>query len=103
MVGFKSAALFFGAFLPAAFSAPVVSPRAAQVIPGKYIVTLKKDASPAAVSNHLAWVGDVHTRSLGRRDESGVDKVFEMSNFKAYAGTFDAQTIATIKASEDVS
>ena len=41
------------AVLPLAFAAPIITPRAGQVILGKYIIKLKNDALQALVSEAL--------------------------------------------------
>jgi oryzin len=103
MVGFRQLALLAGIALPWVTAAPVIDKRAARVLPGKYIITLKPGVSVDSVGSHLNWVRDVHARSLSRRDTAGVEKVFNIEDFNAYAGTFDPATIAEIRDSEDVS
>jgi subtilisin family serine protease len=46
------------AVLPLAFAAPIITPRAGQVIPGKYIIKLKNDALQALVSEALDLLDD---------------------------------------------
>ncbi|KAI3390566.1 hypothetical protein diail_9190 [Diaporthe ilicicola] len=99
MYGLKKLALVAGALLPFANAAPVASSHQARAIPNKYIVTLKETAD---VESHLGWVKDVHARSLGRRDLSGVEKTFNISDFNGYSGAFDDATIEEIKASDAV-
>lgn len=80
--------------------------RAPQAVPNKYIVTLKPGVSSSSVKTHLHWVDAVHKRSLARRgtsDTTGVDQVYNIKDFNAYAGSFDSETIKEIQASEDVS
>jgi hypothetical protein len=91
-------ALFFGALLPAALAAPVAEKR--NVIAGKYIVTLKSEAS---TESHLEWVSDVHSRSLTKRDTVGVEQTYNISSWHAYAGEFDDATLEEIKNNPDVS
>jgi oryzin len=96
-----------GAILPfaAALPTPAAAP-AAQSIPGKYIITLKPELSESAVQAHATWAKEIHARSLARRESSashaGVEKTYTGA-FSGYAGGFDAETIAEIKASPDVS
>ncbi|KAK4665202.1 Suppressor of the cold-sensitive snRNP biogenesis mutant brr1-1 [Podospora pseudopauciseta] len=71
-------------------------------IAGKYIITLRPGAAPS-FETHLSWVRDVHTRSLSRRDEFGIEKVYSALDFHGYAGSFDEETIAQIRANPDVS
>ncbi|KAK4196104.1 peptidase S8/S53 domain-containing protein, partial [Triangularia verruculosa] len=81
---------------------PVIKRDEPVPIPGKYIVTLKPGVAPSHVKTHLSWVKDVHARSLSRRDESGIEKVYDALDFHGYAGSFDEETISLIRASEDV-
>ncbi|CAN8097636.1 unnamed protein product [Discula destructiva] len=101
MHGFKKLALLVATLLPFASAAPVSS-RAAEVIPNKFIVTLKQDIASGAREAHLSWVNEVHARSLGRRQLAGVEKTYSIADFQAYAGSFDAATIEEIKASPEV-
>lgn len=102
MHSFKNLALFVSTLLPFVSASPVVKPRAADPIPNKYIVTLKEDVAAADVQSHLNWVGEVHARSLGRRQLPGVEKTYNISTFQGYAGAFDDATIAEIEASPEV-
>jgi oryzin len=90
------------AALPAAFTMPTMSPGANVTVPGKYIVTLKPNVKPPEMDNHMAWVADIHSRSISRRDLQGVDKVWE-DTFKGYSGEFDDQTLKEISESDEVS
>jgi hypothetical protein len=96
-------ALYLGAFLPAALAAPTAPSKRSDEIPGKYIVTLKSSASVAKVESHLQWVGDVHRRSLSKRETAGIEHTFNIKNWNAYAGQFDEDTIKEIEASPEVS
>lgn len=99
MVGLKRFTLFLTSILPAS-SLPFQGQQDA--LPGKYIVTLKQGLPKAQVNNHLAWVADVHSRSLSRHDTTGVNKVYTINDFKGYSGSFDAETIAQIQDNENV-
>ncbi|KAH8893890.1 subtilisin-like proteinase Mp1 [Thozetella sp. PMI_491] len=101
MVAIKQIALFLWGVLPV-YAAPVVDKRSGQVIPGKYIITLKPGASVSQVENHLSWVADVHARSVSRRDTTGVDKVYNINDFSAYSGSFDPATLSQIQNSNEV-
>lgn len=105
MVSFKTIATLLGAAVPLGYANPVPSTQAANIIAGKYIVTLKDGITAGAVSTHLNWVRDVHEDSLGRRQLgfSGVDKTYGVGDFNAYAGHFDDETLERIKNSADVS
>ncbi|KAK3376533.1 oryzin precursor [Lasiosphaeria ovina] len=102
MVGLWRFSLLAGivAFTPV-LSAPLdkLSP---EIIPGKYIVTLKPGVSLSDIRTHLNWVTDVHSRSLSRRDSKGVENVYSIRDFNAYAGSFDAATISEIQRSDQV-
>ncbi|KAI3392512.1 hypothetical protein diail_5553 [Diaporthe ilicicola] len=70
------------------------------VIPGKYIVTLKPDAD---VGSHITWVNGIQARRLRRQDaESGVSKSYSFKSFSGYAGSFDDATIDEIRNSAEV-
>ena len=102
MANLRRLALFLGALLPIALAAPTPEPaQKREVIPNKYIVTLKETVED--FDAHVAWVGDVHKRSLNRRDTSGVEKEFHIDSFNAYVGEFDDETIEEIRSSPDVS
>lgn len=106
MANLRSLALFLGALLPAAvLGAPTPAEQLAErnVIPNKYIITLQEGVKAVDFESHLAWVNDVHARSLKRRDTSGVEKEFHIGSFDAYVGEFDEETIEEIKNSPDVS
>ena len=97
MVGFKQLALILGTILPA-WALPVNEKR--DVIPGEYIVTLKPGAEG---KSHLAWVNNVHSRSVARRAlHTGVGKTFGIQSFKGYSGAFDDETIAQIRQNKQV-
>jgi hypothetical protein len=98
MASFRNLAVFFGALLPAVLAAP--APRAPEVIPNKYIITLKDNV---AADSHLSWVSDVHTRSLSKRDTVGVENTYDIGKWHAYAGEFDEATIEEIKSNPEVS
>lgn len=103
MVGIKRIALLLTSLLPVFVECvPVLDKRTGAAIPNKYIVTLKPGTSAGAAANHLAWVNHVHSRRRSKRELSGVDKVYEMDNFKAYAGSFDEETVEEIKHRDDV-
>ncbi|KAI5923134.1 peptidase S8/S53 domain-containing protein [Camillea tinctor] len=104
MNNLRRIALALGALLPAALAAPTTVPRLQQrnAIPGKYIVTLKTDASSAEIESHLAWVSNVHKRSLSTRSTAGVEKTFNISSWSAYAGEFDDATIEEIRNNPEV-
>ncbi|CEI67505.1 Alkaline protease 1 [Fusarium venenatum] len=72
-----------------------------EVVEDNYIITLKPKVNETEIEQHIEWVDDIHTASLIRRGEDGVDKVWN-STFKGYCGEFDKNTIRKINQSEDV-
>jgi oryzin len=100
MYSLKNLVLIAGSLLPFVNAAPAALQPQARAIPNKYIVTLKESAD---VKSHLIWAKDVHSRSLGRRELSGVEKTFNINDFNGYSGSFDDATIEQIKASDAVS
>jgi hypothetical protein len=57
-----------------AFAAPVITPRAGSIIPGKYIVKLKSDSAQTVLDAAL---------KLLKKDP---DNVFGFGNFKGFSG-----------------
>jgi oryzin len=103
MASFRLLATTLVGILPV-LALPVLDSRAANVVPGSYIITLKQGITRRDVDSHLSWVDDVHARSLTRRDTTGVNKLFTISDsFRAYSGSFDESTIQQIEASDQVS
>ena len=97
MVGIKSLVVLVGAALPV-LSLPA-NKRAPQAVPNSYIVTLKSDA---AVDSHLTWVKKVRSQSFNTQGTTGVEQVYNVGDFKGYAGSFDDETINQIKTSDQV-
>lgn len=60
-------------------------------IPGKFIVQLRPGSSPESVNAHQLRVRGL----LGRRDES-IKETYQIGDFNAYSGDFDAATADTI-------
>ncbi|KAF9775724.1 hypothetical protein IL306_006142 [Fusarium sp. DS 682] len=104
MVHLKSFAVLTTALLGCSLAAPTTSSGVDSTIPGSYIITLKSEIKAPAVETHLKWVGDVHKRSLEKRDgDNGVEKTFETeAGFHGYSGTFDDVTVEQIKKSPEV-
>ncbi|RYP14718.1 hypothetical protein DL765_006188 [Monosporascus sp. GIB2] len=98
MVSLRSFALLLSALRAAARAAPTK-----QVIPGRYVVTLKGGISARDIESHVGWVRDAHKRSLGSRDVQGVEKTFHIKDFNAYAGEFDEETLELIRSNPDAS
>lgn len=103
MINVRNLAVLLGALLPAVLGAPTSITKKDDIIPGKFIVTLKPGVDAAAAEAHLNWASDVHKRSFAKRNTAGIEKKFDIKNWKAYAGEFDEATIAEIKANPDVS
>lgn len=82
-----------------ACAAPTLKHR--DVVPGKYIITLKPGVQ---LEQHISWASAVHTQSPKRRAvDTGVSHQYSIQDFSAYAGAFDEATIEQIRNSEDVS
>ncbi|KAF5027723.1 hypothetical protein F66182_207 [Fusarium sp. NRRL 66182] len=108
MVNFKNLAFAATTLFGIAFAAPATSKiakvDASEVIPGKYIVTLKSDIDTSGIQSHINWVNDnAQKRSLDKRAEQGVERTYNgRYGFHGYAGSFDKATIDEIKESPDV-
>ncbi|KXJ97256.1 peptidase S8/S53 domain-containing protein [Microdochium bolleyi] len=81
--------------------AAVPAPVASDIIPGKFIVTLRPEVE---LDLHTRWVSEVHGEGLRRRggDSVGVENTFDAPGIHGYAGSFDEETVATIKANSSV-
>lgn len=77
---------------------PVVTTR---TIPNSYIVVLKDDASPTAFSQHLSWLRKTNEQ-VGASQFAGQKHLYNIGNFKGYAGEFNDLTVARIKARPEV-
>ncbi|KAK7934714.1 hypothetical protein PG985_000209 [Apiospora marii] len=99
MVNFRQLAVSLTALLPLAAAAPVEQQIKRDVIPGKYIVSLKNGAN---AESHMSWVNSVHKRSLSKRATGGVEKTYKIKDFEAYAGEFDEATLQEIRNNPDV-
>lgn len=107
-MAYKSLHLALAAFasVAAALPASTTTTRQAtsEVIPGKFIVALRPEVE---LDLHTRWVSDVHGEALRRRsgdsDGVGVEKTFDAPGFHGYTGSFDDETVATIKANSSVS
>ncbi|KAI2469826.1 alkaline proteinase [Annulohypoxylon bovei var. microspora] len=102
MASLRRLALFFGALLPAIFAAPTPHQQKREIVPNKYIVTLKQGISSEDFKSHLNWARDVHARSLNKRDTTGVSHEYQINTFNAYAGEFDEETLEQLKNNPDV-
>lgn len=109
MQSIKRTLLLLGAILPAVLGAPVQETRrAAEKLPGKYIVTFKPGIDEAKIQEHTTWATNIHQRSLERRGATGgdlpvgIERNYKINKFAAYAGSFDDATIEEIRKNEDV-
>jgi oryzin len=89
-------------------AAPVASRAADELIPGKYIIQLKPETDVASLALHHNKVRSIYARNLARRDgiaevAGGVEREFQIGDFKAYSGAFDETTIEELKAMPEVS
>jgi oryzin len=89
------------AAVPTVLGVPITPPDTT-VIPGKYIVTLRQDVAAPELESHISWVEEVHKRSVRKRDEQGVEKIWAQS-FMGYSGEFDEETLEQIAGNDDVS
>jgi oryzin len=103
----KKSVAVLSAIAGLALAAPVPQDAAAAPATAKYIITLKSGIDPEVGISHINWAGDLHRRGIYRREENGTVeedlKVFKIADFNAYAGSFDEETIAELKASPEVS
>lgn len=105
MFDFDLLTMIFNSLLAAcaaslAMAAPAPVP-ASNIIPGSYIVTLKDAVKAPAVKAHFSWVSEVHSRSIRKRDTTGLGQEYT-GLFKGYAGHFDEDTLSQIRAHPDV-
>ncbi|KAI1500263.1 peptidase S8/S53 domain-containing protein [Biscogniauxia marginata] len=103
MASLRRLALFFGALLPIALAAPTpAEPQKREIVPNKYIVTLKSGISVSDFEEHVNWARDIHSRSLTRRDTAGIQQTYNIDDFSAYAAELDEATLELIKNNPDV-
>ncbi|KAF2491457.1 subtilisin-like serine protease-like protein PR1A [Lophium mytilinum] len=81
---------FLLAVLPLALAAPIITPRAGSVIPGKYIVKLKNGAAQSILEEALQLLTD------------DADHVYSFGNYKGFAGTLNDALVNVIAALPDV-
>ncbi|EHK27072.1 uncharacterized protein TRIVIDRAFT_33902 [Trichoderma virens Gv29-8] len=65
----------------------------------KYIVTLQKDLTPTQFKNHIAKVNGTYYRSSQDNKQSspsGLERTYAIGGYRAYSGTFDKDTIASL-------
>ncbi|KAI1970652.1 hypothetical protein LOZ53_005979 [Ophidiomyces ophidiicola] len=97
----KSSFLFL---LPLVAASPLPQ-EDSDIVPGKYIVTLKDGVTQADIESHKSWVSSIHSSNLAAAaaaghtglESDGIRKVFQIHDFKAYSGSFDAKTAEDIR------
>jgi oryzin len=90
-----------------ALAAPVTTPPANEIIPGKYIVQLKPDTDVASIAAHHNKVRSIYARNLARRGDdvpggAPVEREYGFGDFKGYAGSFDEATVEELKSLPEV-
>jgi hypothetical protein len=78
------------ALLSAASAAPLLSTRNAKIIPNKYIVRIKSDASQADYEE-------------AKKLLKTVEHEYDFGDFKGFAGEAPSDTVGTLQASDAVS
>ena len=101
-IGFLVGALLFTVLAVPAPASSSVSKRNTE-LEGKYIITLKPNLDNSATGSHLACVSNLNTRNVAKRETVGIEKTYEIGEWKAYAGEFDDATIKEIKANPEAS
>ena len=71
------------ALLPLALAAPVIQPRAAQLIPGSYIVKLKEGASDSTLQNTIKGLKTTH--------------VYRNSKFRGFAADLSSKALQEVQ------
>lgn len=83
-----------------------LSSRATTDLTGKYLIQLKPDTDIASIASHHNKVRKIHARNLVRRGDddtnAGVERQYQLGDFKGYAGSFDDATIEELKALPEV-
>lgn len=103
----KKSVAVLSAIAGLAMAAPVPQDAVAAPATTKYIITLKPGIDPEIGISHINYASDLHRRGIYRRQENGTVeeelKVIKVADFNAYAGAFDEETIAELRASDEVS
>jgi len=101
--------LFLAVLIPAVLGGPIPAPKAADVIPGQYIVVMKEGTSTSGFQAHQDFVAN-KLASVSKRD--GVESkaaapvfthTYNLDKLKGYAGRFDDATIEEIASRPEVS
>ncbi|KMU79481.1 oryzin [Coccidioides immitis RMSCC 3703] len=90
--------------LPFVTASPIPS-EDKDIIPGRYIVTLKDGITQEDIEYHKSWVTSVHRSNLAaataagrpRLETEGIRKFFQIHKMNAYSGAFDDQTAEDIR------
>ncbi|KAF2439332.1 oryzin precursor [Karstenula rhodostoma CBS 690.94] len=85
-------------------AAPLSAAVVGQVVPGKWIVTLRPDADVATVASHFVKVREIRGRNVGgAQPESGdIERQYGFGSFKGYAGSFDKAMIEELRSLPEV-
>ncbi|KAI9157936.1 Alkaline proteinase [Paramyrothecium foliicola] len=104
MPSLRDLSLLLAVLLPTVVAAPHAGnfKRQDEIIPGKYIITLKTEFNDTAVQSHIHWVEDVHRRSLSKRSTTGIQSFYNATSWHGYFGEFDDDTIKEIESSPEV-
>lgn len=76
-----------------------------ETIADSYVVVLKDGISHEKFEAHQRWAQSKHASRLRRRDDSSINGIhsgFTLGRLYGYHGTFDNDTLADIRQSEDV-
>ncbi|EPS35282.1 hypothetical protein H072_11364 [Dactylellina haptotyla CBS 200.50] len=77
----------------------------------KFVIVLKESVDAIQLRKHTIWASELHARYLKKRQDlglpvevevAGVERTFDINRFKAYAGSFDRDTLEEIERSDDV-
>jgi len=79
---------------------------ASDVIPDRYIITLRQGISQTVAGAYVQWATETHRRSLSRQPTTirGVQRTLKWSDLglHTYVGKFDDESISEIRNSDDV-
>jgi hypothetical protein len=78
------------ALLPAAFAAPLIVPRDVKLVPNKFIVKMKPEASKADLAKAKALLSKT------------VDHDYAFGGFNGFAGSMDKATVSKLQALKSV-
>ncbi|KAI5815287.1 oryzin precursor [Pyronema omphalodes] len=75
------------------------------VVKDNYIILLKKNTTDEEFQAHQTWATSLHINRLTRRDDAsltGIKFQYHFGILSGYSGAFDSETIASIRARDDV-